>query len=194
MNICIFASGEGSNFKVIYSEILKNNLSSHIELLVSNKPTSGAVQFAIQNNIKYLIYNSSEQEKNISTAELLNIFEQYNISLIILAGYLKKIEPEIVQKYKNRIINIHPALLPAFGGKGMYGMNVHKAVIENGEKKSGITIHFVDDIYDNGNIIFQKSVDISDNDDAVTLQKKVQELEHKYLVKVLKKFEDKEVE
>ncbi len=129
MNICIFASGEGSNFKIIYSEILKNNLSSHIKLLVSNKPTCGAVHFAIQNSIKHLIYNSPEKESNISTSELLNILEQSKIDLIVLAGYLKKIEPEIVHRYKNRIINIHPALLPAFGGIGMYGMNVHRAVI-----------------------------------------------------------------
>ena len=159
MNICIFASGQGSNFKVIYSEILNEKLSSPIKLLVSNKPTSGAVQFAIQSCIKYLIYNSSEKEKNISTSELLNELEKNKIDLIVLAGYLKKIDPEITQRYKDRIINIHPALLPAFGGKGMYGMNVHKAVIDSGEKQSGITIHFVDDVYDNGKIIFQKAVD-----------------------------------
>ena len=189
MNICIFASGQGSNFKVIYSEVLKKNLSSQIKLLVSNNPSCGAVQFAIESGIKYLIYNSSEKEKNISTSELLNELEKNEIDLIILAGYMKKIEPEIIQKYKDRIINIHPALLPAYGGKGMYGMNVHTAVISNGEKQSGITIHFVDDIYDNGKIIFQKAVDVSSDDDAVSLQRKIQELEHKYYPMILKKFE-----
>ena len=121
----------------------------------------------------------------------INLLEKHKIDLIVLAGYIKKLPKEITDKFENRIINIHPALLPKFGGKGMYGMNVHKAVIEAKEKYSGPTIHFVDDIYDNGEILLQKKVEISADDTPESLQKKVLELEHVVYPEAIKLLEER---
>ncbi|CAN5627233.1 phosphoribosylglycinamide formyltransferase [soil metagenome] len=194
MNICIFASGQGSNFKVIYSKTLNGYLRSSIKLLVSNNPTSGAVQFAKISGIDHLIYKSSENEINISTSDLLDALDKNKIDFIVLAGYMKHIDPVIINKFKYRIINIHPALLPEFGGKGMYGANVHNAVLKSKANVSGITIHFVDEIYDNGPVILQKEIEISPDENTESLQRKISELEHLYYPEVLKLIEEGKIE
>lgn len=194
MNICVFASGTGSNFEAILDSVKKKYLSSRVPLLITNNSRCGAVEIAERNEIDHITINK-KLYPHLSGKEysqkFLSALEKYEIDLIVLSGYMKMIEPEVLKAYENRIINIHPALLPSFGGKGMFGMNVHKAVIASGVKVSGITVHFVNENYDEGKIIFQKCCDVNDNDDEITLQKKIQKLEHEYYSKVIKSFEEK---
>lgn len=190
MNICILASGKGSNFNNILQKISEGFLKSKVTLLISDKPDSYAVQIAHDNNIPVEIINKELfpdiKEYNNFFVSVLN---SHNIDLIVMAGYIKKLPDIVVDKYEHKIINIHPSLLPAYGGKGMYGMNVHRAVIDAGEKLSGITIHFVTRDYDSGEIIFQKSIDV-ENDDENSLMEKVQALEYKYYPEIIKLFEE----
>ena len=196
MNICVFASGTGSNFEAILKSIKKKYLSSKVLLLITNNSDCGAVNIAIKNKINILhisrkLYPTLSQ---IKFSELyLSELKKYEIDFIVLAGYMKMLPDDLVMKYQNRIINIHPALLPSFGGKGMFGINVHKAVISSGVKVSGITIHFVSEKYDEGKIIFQKCCEVNYGDDEYSLQKKVLKLEHKYYSEVIKKFEEGKV-
>lgn len=189
----MFASGTGSNFKAIVDASNDKYLSSRVSLLISNNSDCGAAEIARKNNIDF-VHISRKVYPNLSETEYSQLFikalEDHDIDLIVLAGYMKLIVPEVLKKYKGRIINIHPALLPAFGGKGMYGLNVHKAVIESGEKKTGITIHYVDENYDDGEIIFQECIDVDENGDAESLQKKVLKLEHKYYPEIIKRIEE----
>ena len=192
MNICIFASGTGSNFQAILNAKSKGLIHSQIRLFITNNSTCGAAEIARNYKID-LIHISRKIYPDHSDKEYRNLFisalKNYQIDLVVLAGYMKKIDAEIVREYKNRIINIHPALLPAFGGEKMYGLNVHKAVIESGVKLSGLTIHFVDVNYDNGEIIFQKCVDIEDSDDEYSLQKKILQLEHECYPEIIRRIE-----
>jgi len=119
----------------------------------------------------------------------IDIAAIFKIDLIVLAGYMKFIDKKIINRYNKRIINIHPALLPSFGGPGMFGINVHKAVIQSGVKVTGLTIHFVNEDYDKGEIVFQKCVKVSRKDDEFTLQKRILKLEHKYYSKIISKIE-----
>ena len=192
MNICIFASGTGSNFQAILNARSKGIIQSTIKLLITNNSKCGAVEIAKNNSVK-VVHISRKVYPNLDNVQYSNLFiselKKHKIDLIVLAGYMKKIENEIVREYKNRIINIHPALLPSFGGENMYGMNVHKAVIESGVKVSGLTVHFVNEEYDNGKIIYQKCVEVEDSDDASSLQKKILNFEHESYPEVIKRIE-----
>ena len=149
--LAVFVSGRGSNLLSIASEIQNGKLIAEISMVISNKESCKAIEYAASENIPYFIVSESGTEKNIITYNgLIEKFTEINIDLIVLAGFLKKIPPELIRNFRNKIINIHPALLPSFGGKGMYGMNVHKAVFNSSAKVSGPTVHFVDEIYDNG--------------------------------------------
>jgi len=196
LNICVFASGTGTNFEAIVNSIKKGYLSSKISLLITNNSNSGAAAIASRNNI-HLHHISRKIFPDISDLEysekFLSSMNKFNIDFIVLAGYMKKIPDEVISKFRKRIINIHPALLPSFGGKDMYGTNVHKAVIESGMKVSGITIHFVDEVYDEGKIIFQHCCEVNYDDDEFSLQEKVKKLEHKYYTEIIKKFEEGKV-
>lgn len=195
MNICVFASGAGTNFKSILNSIKEGYLKSKVSLLVTNNPDCGAVIIAKKNKIDYLTVNKHRTQKhsNESNSKLiLSALKKNNIDFIVLAGYMKMIHPDILKKFKNRIINIHPALLPSFGGKGMYGINVHKAVIASGAKVSGITVHFVNENYDEGKIILQKCCEVKPGDDEFTLQKRIQKMEHKYYPQVIRSFETRD--
>ena len=196
MNICVFASGAGSNFKAILDSIKKGNLSSRVCLLITNNPDCGAVKIAEKNKIDHLTINKklyAELSEKEYSDKFLAALKKYEIEFIVLAGYMKIVRPEVLRKYRNKIINIHPALLPSFGGKGMYGINVHKAVIASGVKVSGITVHFVNETYDEGKIIFQKCCEVKTGDDEFSLQKRVMRLEHRYYPRVIKSFEDLEI-
>lgn len=193
-NIAVFASHNGSNFQAIIDASKKKMIKSSVKLLITNNSESYCIQRAKDNGI--LHFHLSEKSKGSIDAlnkSIISILEKNNINLILLAGYMKKIDLCIIRKYKNKIINIHPALLPNYGGKGMYGINVHKAVIENKEKKSGITVHFVNEIYDNGTIVIQKEIDIFDTDNADSLQKRILNYEHKYLVEAVQRIEKGEI-
>ena len=153
-------------------------------MLVCNNPKAKVLKKAKDNGVKILLIN---KESFYKANAVLNSILKISPDLIVLAGFLWQVPLKIIESFPNKIINIHPALLPAYGGKGMYGMNVHKAVIENNEKMSGITIHFVDKNYDEGKIIFQKSISISDKDTSESLARKVLKLEHSFFPKIIEK-------
>tara|TARA_Y100001960_G_C14666743_1_gene823720 strand:+ start:461 stop:985 length:525 start_codon:yes stop_codon:yes gene_type:complete len=146
-------------------------------LLISNNPNSGAVQFAKDNLIDIKIINN-KRFPNTVPMEYENVLKIYKTDLILLAGFMKKIPKNVVRIYKNKIMNIHPSLLPKYGGKGFYGMKVHRAVIDSGDKESGATVHFVDNDYDRGPIILQSKTEIIKTDDCDSLAKKVLAIEH----------------
>jgi len=196
LNICVFASGGGSNFRAILEARRNNFIHSGIKLLITNNSNCGAVQIAKEFGIDFM-HISRKVFHDVSEDDYQKIFlnklREYNIDLIVLAGYMKKIEPLVLKEYRNRILNIHPALLPLFGGQGMYGINVHKAVISSKTKVSGLTIHLIDEEYDRGRILFQRSVNVDENDDEFILQKKILKLEHRYYPYIIKKIEEGEI-
>ena len=181
-NIAIFASGTGSNAVRLYQYFAEKKAEINVALLVCNKAEAAVVQKMEDFNVPVFILTNKEIE---SGNTLLQKLEEHQINWIILAGFLRKIPDLIIKRYTNKIINIHPSLLPKYGGKGMYGMNVHKAVVENKEKESGISIHLVNEVYDDGKILFQKSCALSPSDLAEDVAKKVQQLEHDYFPKVV---------
>ena len=176
-NIAVFASGTGSNFINIYNGLKNNSINGEIKLLISNNSNCGAVLFAIKNNIEYKIINDFRFpiKKNKEYELVLNF---YRIDLILLAGFMKKIPENIVRLYKNKILNIHPSLLPKYGGQGFYGMKVHEAVIDSKDKLSGATVHFVNEHYDKGTIVLQKSLNVLKSDTPESLSKKILKIEH----------------
>ena len=181
MKIAIFASGRGSNFESIYQSTQTGVIDATIGVVLTNNPRAVVLQTAQRWNIPNYIVHPRK------SAEIIDILEQHEIDFIVLAGYLRLIPSEIVAKYPKRIVNIHPALLPKFGGKGFYGHFVHEAVIAASEKDSGLTIHFVDEQYDNGSIIFQKKVAISPDDTADTLGAKILKYEHIHYPQIIGK-------
>lgn len=185
MNLAVFVSGRGSNLKAI---IDNQELSSliNIKAVCSNDPNCNALKIAQSLAIDTYIVPKIQDETAVST--LIDFLELREIELIVLAGYLKLIPEFLVNRFEEKIINIHPALLPAFGGKGMYGMNVHKAVFESSAKVSGATVHFVNQEYDKGKIIAQRCVDISDVKSPEEIAERVLQIEHKLLPFVIKKF------
>lgn len=174
-NIAIFASGSGSNAEEIMKHFANNN-SGRITLVVSNNPNAFVLERAKKYDIPTHVYN----KEDIKNGKLLEHLRSFQIEFIVLAGYLKKVPDDIIEAYPKAIVNIHPALLPKFGGKGMYGMNVHRAVVEARETKSGMTIHYVDENYDEGDIIEQHECSVNPEDTPEDLQRKVLELEHNY--------------
>ena len=181
IQIAIFASGNGTNAENIISH-LKNISTINVSLIVSDKENAGIHEVAFKNNIPIFVIPKSDI--NIGD-EIMRHLKSHQIDFIVLAGYLKKIPVNILQAYERNVINIHPALLPKYGGKGMYGKHVHEAVIENKETESGMTIHYVDEIYDNGEIILQEKCSISENETADTLAEKIHQLEHKHYPEVI---------
>jgi phosphoribosylglycinamide formyltransferase-1 len=183
-HIAIFASGAGSNAKKIIEFFAENNFIK-ISLIVCNKSGAAVLAIAKENDIPTL---QIEKEKFFHGNSYVDELREAKIDLIVLAGFLWKIPAALINAYPEKIINIHPALLPKYGGKGMYGNNVHEAVIKSGDAESGITIHLVDEIYDNGKIIFQAKCEVNKNDTAETLAKKIHELEHANFSKVIEEY------
>ena len=184
MKIAVFVSGRGSNLKAILtSEELKQLVE--VKVVISDKISCPAFQIAESFSIP--TYSIGDKAGCIKYEELIPLLLDFKVDLIVLAGFLKLIPHELIDIFRNRIINIHPALLPSFGGKGMYGSNVHKAVFESSAKVSGATVHFVDYTYDTGNIVAQKCVDISDVKSPEEIAERVIKIEHELLPFVLKK-------
>jgi phosphoribosylglycinamide formyltransferase-1 len=182
-HIAIFASGAGTNAQNIISHF-KNHPSIRVALLVSNKPEAGAIKIAQKEKIPTLVL---EKERFFRGDGYMKDFLEKEIRFIVLAGFLWKIPNTLIRAYPHRIINIHPALLPKYGGRGMYGSTVHEAVIAAGEKQSGITIHYVDEVYDNGEIILQETCDVTASDTPDSLAKKIHMLEYAQFPKVIEK-------
>lgn len=182
-NLVVFASGSGSNFQAIIDSIKEGTLDAGIAGLITDRPGIGAIQRAKSESIP--VYTIKYNTQSSYTEQLIHKLDEWKPDLIILAGYLKKIPIAITEKYPNQIINIHPSLLPKYGGKGFYGLNVHKAVVDASEKESGCTVHFVNEFYDQGDIIEQKKVPVSPDDTPESLARKVLKEEHKLLPKVI---------
>jgi phosphoribosylglycinamide formyltransferase 1 len=182
--VSVFVSGRGSNLKAILeSPELKNLIK--IKAVVGDKLNCAA--FDLAKNFSIPIYSVGKKEGFVSFIELGKIFKDLKIDLVVLAGFLKLIPEEFVKLFRNKIINIHPALLPSFGGSGMYGMNVHRAVFESSAQVSGATVHFVEETYDTGKIIAQKCVDISSVKSPEEIAERVLKIEHQILPFVIKK-------
>ncbi len=182
-HIAIFATGGGSNAQKII-EHFKDNNETQVSLIISNKENAGVIDKAKAHNIPTLIINRHEFYK---TKDILKKLHTFDIDFIVLAGFLWLIPNYLVKEFPNRIVNIHPALLPKYGGKGMYGMNVHRAVFEAKEEESGMTIHFVNEHYDEGAIIFQAKCLLDTTNSPEDIAQKVLELEHQYYPKVIEK-------
>jgi len=174
--MAIFASGAGTNANKIIN-YFRGHTHINISLIVSNKPEAGVLKIAEREKIPTLII---EKEKFFRGNAYSNELKEAGIDFIVLAGFLWKIPSQLIKAYPHKIINIHPALLPKYGGKGMYGKHVHEAVIKAGEKESGITIHYVDEIYDHGKIIFQAICPVLPDDNPDALANRIHQLEHEH--------------
>lgn len=195
-NIAIFASGSGTNAQNIieYFNCTKDSSLSNKPLekkakvvaVICSRPDAYVLTRAEKLNVPSVVMQ--KEELTASPENLLALLKQLNVDYIILAGYLLKIPAELIHEYPNRIINIHPALLPAYGGKGMYGRHVHEAVVAAGEKESGITIHLVDEKYDNGNILFQARCGIAPTDTPDDVAAKIHELEQAHFPQIVEQY------
>ena len=173
-HLAIFASGAGSNAQQIIN-YFRNSALAKIDLIVCNKPRAGVIAIAEKENIPVLLI---EKERFFKGDAYLPEIKKLKTDLIILAGFLWKIPQILINVYPRRIVNIHPALLPKYGGKGMYGQYVHETILNAGEMESGITIHYVDEHYDNGDIIFQTACPVLEDDTPETLARRIHKLEH----------------
>lgn len=183
--LVIFASGSGTNMQAIIDKIESGEIRAEIAGLIVNKPGIKATERAEKFNIPVSVI--MDKDEAAFTSRLKKKLSDWKPDLIVLAGFLRKIPDSIIKKYQNKIINIHPALLPKFGGKGFYGLNVHKAVLESGDKETGCTVHFVNKEYDKGPIISQEKVPVHSSDTPEVLAKRVLKAEHKLLPSVIKK-------
>ena len=189
MNIGVFASGRGSNFQAILDAIDQGILPARVSVLLSNKSDAGAFEIARAHSIPSVHLGQKQfADETLYAAAMLRVLKVYNVELIALAGYLKKIPTLVVREFQNRILNIHPALLPSFGGQGMYGHHVHEAVLASGAKLSGATVHLVDEEYDRGPIVLQKTVPVEEHDTPETLAARVLKVEHEIYPLALKAF------
>lgn len=189
IRIAVFASGAGTNAANII-QYFSNKPSVTIALIVCNNSKAGVLKIAAGNHIPALLI---EKERFFRGDAYVPELQKANIDFIVLAGFLWRIPSGIINTYRDNIINIHPALLPKFGGKGMYGDFVHNAVLSAQEKESGITIHFVDEFYDNGKIIFQTTCPVYENDTTETLAKRIHALEYEYFPKVIEELIEKKL-
>jgi phosphoribosylglycinamide formyltransferase-1 len=195
LNIAVFASGRGTNFRAILSAVQAAEIpNTVIALVISNNSEAGALAIARENIIPALHISQQQfPSENEFVKTLLDTLETHHINFIALAGYMKKLPSLIIRRFRNRIINIHPALLPKYGGTGMYGKHVHEAVIANRETLSGATVHIVDEEYDHGAIVLQETVSVSANDTPETLAEKVLEIEHRLYPEALRLFAEGKV-
>jgi phosphoribosylglycinamide formyltransferase-1 len=185
-NIAIFASGNGTNAQRLIDHFSKSE-KARIALVVSNNPSAFVLERAKKAGIPALIIDKASFS---ASSEVIEKLHGYKTDLIVLAGFLWLIPSNLIEAFPNRIINIHPALLPKFGGKGMYGMNVHSAVCQSGEKETGITIHYVNEHYDSGKIILQERCPVEEGDSPAQVSAKVQQLEHRYLPRAVEQVLD----
>jgi len=182
VKIAVMISGGGTNLQALIDKIHNKNVGGEIVLVVSNKEDAYGLTRAKNSDIKATIINRKQYESVLKYEEaLINILEEANVDLVVLAGYLAFIPIEVIKKYKNRIINIHPSLIPSFCGKGFYGDKVHQEVINRGVKLTGATVHFVNEEMDGGPIIIQKQVKVEFSDTVQSLQNKVLDIEHEIL-------------
>lgn len=186
--LAVFCSGTGSNFMAVHKAIAERSLPAEIVLCISNRRQCGAMEFARREGIDTLHISEKQFNGQEEFARaMIQALEAHGIETILLAGYMRKIPAEVTLAYRDNILNIHPALLPKFGGEGMYGIHVHTAVLAAGEQQSGATVHFVDEEYDRGEILLQGTVPVMEGDTPETLAARVLECEHRIYPEALYK-------
>ncbi len=195
LQLGVLASGRGSNFEAMLKNIQQKKLDASIQVVISNKASAGVLEIARENNIP-AVYISKKKfpEQTAFDEQLLSVLKNHQVNFVVLAGYLKMLSPIVVRHFKNRILNIHPALLPSFGGKGMYGRHVHQAVLDYGCKVSGVTVHLVDEEYDTGAPVLQRCVPVIEGDAADDLAARILKEEHKIFSEALQLFAEGRIE
>lgn len=189
MKLAVFCSGGGSNFQSIVNAMERGELDCEIVLCLSNKADAGALERAARHDIPSIVVNPKEYEDESQyTNDLFQILDSHNANFIALAGYLLKIPSVVVRAFSGRMLNIHPALLPSFGGKGLYGRRVHEAALAYGVRWSGVTIHVVDEDYDTGPVVLQQPVPVQPHDTADTLAARILKVEHQLYPQALRLF------
>lgn len=183
-NLVIFASGSGTNFQSVINSVEAGQIQATITGLITDRSKIKAIERAKTHGIPVFVIEPGVQD---FSERLIETLQKCSADLIILAGYLKKIPDAVIRKYPGQIINIHPSLLPKYGGKGFYGLRVHEAVLEHGESISGCTVHYVDEKYDSGSIIAQRTVHVSEHDTPQSLADKVLREEHQLLPETINK-------
>jgi phosphoribosylglycinamide formyltransferase-1 len=202
LRIAVFGSGRGSNFGAIVNAIRAGKLpNSRVVVVISNNAGAGILEIARRENIPG-IHLSGKQfaDENEFVGAQLRVLREYEVNFIVLAGYMKRLHPRVIGTFRNRIVNIHPALLPGFGGQGMYGEHVHRAVLARGERESGATVHLVDEEYDRGPVVLRRTVPVFPTDTVETLAARVLKVEHELYPEAIRLFaegkirlEDREV-
>jgi len=184
--LAILVSGRGSNMSAIIDACEQDRISASVEIVLSNNADAKALSIAKEKRIN-TVYISSQTHTNPEQfdAVMRNTLLKHNVDLIILAGFMKKIGPKVLSEFEGKILNIHPSLLPKYGGKGFYGMNIHRAVVDAGDKESGATIHLVCGDYDDGKILAQETVTLNEEDTPESLAKKILKIEHGLYVKTI---------
>ncbi|MEM4877913.1 MAG: phosphoribosylglycinamide formyltransferase [Thermoplasmata archaeon] len=190
MNLGVLVSGRGTNLQAIIDASKENKIKSKVVIVISNKKDAYALLRAEKEGIPKLFISPKNKSPEEYDMEVVKELKNHNVELVILAGYLKILTPKFIREYEDKIINVHPALLPSFGGKGFYGEHVHRAVIEAGCKISGCTVHFVREEIDKGPIIVQKCVNVLDNDTPETLAERILPYEHESIVEAIKIIEE----
>lgn len=187
LNIAVLGSGRGSNFQAIMEAIAGGKITNaRIRVVISNNSDAGILHVARAHSIPAIHLSQAQfMSEQAFVEELLDTLHEHGVDFIVLAGYMKRLHPRVIQVYRHRIVNIHPALLPKFGGKGMYGKHVHQAVIAAGEPVSGATVHFVDEEYDHGDIVLQKTVALVIGETPESLAEKVLKIEHELYPKAI---------
>ncbi len=183
INIAVFASGSGTNFQAL-ADYFSGHARIAIRLLLCNRQEAAVIERAAKAGIDHYVFSRHELE---NTGKVKDILVEYDIHFIVLAGFLLKIPGNILKAWPDRIVNIHPALLPKYGGKGMYGMKVHQSVIMSGERFSGITIHMINEEYDKGSIVSQHTCEVKKEDTAETLAERIHQLEHYWYPRIIEK-------
>lgn len=185
----VFASGGGSNLHAILTRCQSGEIPAVVSVVISNNSGSGAFEHARAFDVPTVhLSGRTHPDPEALDYAIEGVLSEHCVDLVVLAGYMKKLGTQTLQAYSGRIINIHPALLPAFGGKGMYGAHVHEAVIRSGARESGVTVHFVNEEYDSGPIVAQETVPVRADDTPATLAERVLQLEHTFYPAVIKQF------
>ncbi|NTU58118.1 MAG: phosphoribosylglycinamide formyltransferase [Chlorobiaceae bacterium] len=189
--LAVFCSGTGSNFRALFYAIIERGLQAEIVLCLSNRSQCGAIEFAKEQKMETIHLSEKQFDSSGNYAgAMLKALQDHRIDFVLLCGYLRKVPDAVVAAYPERIVNIHPALLPQFGGEGMYGINVHRAVIDSGETVSGATVHMVNEEYDKGRIVMRRKVPVLKSDTPEILAARVLECEHTLYPDALEKLLD----
>jgi len=195
MNLAFFASYNGSSAHAITNSCLEEGLNASPTLMLSNNPEANALEWAEKKGLKtYCINKSTHEDPSLRDAEIAKLIQNNRISMIVLSGYMQLIGDDTINAVQGRIINIHPSLLPKYGGKGMFGRNVHEAVKENNETETGITIHQVTDKYDDGKILAQKHISLTPSMTVDDIEQTVRNAEPEFYVETLRKVLKREIE